>query len=164
MDQNLHYPWVEFPECMPKQEYIKLPEVQDKDLPDILSTDLLEQGTDKVKIKIIENNPSADQVTDIKIKDINTKILEQKYDNRKSEVIVELYNPIRYISSYSLQSITTKGAFNMPYTRSFKENERKIEVDLYREISLYKSTSIFLSFSLKLLVYGILNAPLVVIL
>lgn len=122
-----YYPWVEFPECMPKQEYIKLPEVQDKDLPDILSTDLLEQGTDKVKIKIIVNNPSADQVTDIKIKDINTKILEQKYDNGKSEVIVELYNPIRYISSYSLQSITTKGAFNMPYTRSFKENERKIE-------------------------------------
>ena len=130
-----YYPWVEFPECMPKQEYIKLPEVQDKDLPDILSTDLLEQGTDKVKIKIIVNNPSADQVTDIKIKDINTKILEQKYDNGKSEVIVELYNPIRYISSYSLQSITTKGAFNMPYTRSFKENERKIEVDLYREIN-----------------------------
>ena len=103
-------------DVMPKQEYIKLPEVQDKDLPDILSTDLLEQGTDKVKIKIIVNNPSADQVTDIKIKDINTKILEQKYDNGKSEVIVELYNPIRYISSYSLQSITTKGAFNMPYT------------------------------------------------
>ena len=129
-----YYPWINFPDCMPKQEYIKLPEVKDKDLPDILSTELIEQGNNRVKIKIIVNNPSAEQITDIQIKDINTKIIEQKYSNGKSEVIAELYNPIRYISSYSVKSITTQGAFNKPYTRSFKENERKIEVDLYREV------------------------------
>lgn len=49
--------------------------------------------------------------------------------------MVELHDPIMYVSNYSVQSITTKGAFNEPYTRDFDDGERIIEVDLYREIN-----------------------------
>ena len=130
-----YYPWLNFPDCMPQQEYIELPEVEDKDLADILSTEVLEQGTNKVKVRLIVNNPSAEQITQIQIKNINVDILSQEYTEGKSEVIVELHDPVIYVSSYSVQSITTKGAFNAPYTRNFEDGERTIEVDLYREIN-----------------------------
>ena len=129
-----YYPQLKFPECMPNQEFIKLPDVEDKDLADILSVEVIEQGTEKVKLKMIVNNPSAEQILDIKIKDINVKIINQEYNDGKSDIEVELYNPVRYVSNYSVLEITTKGAFNKPYTREFKEGERKIEVDLYKEI------------------------------
>ena len=130
-----YYPWLNLPECMPQQEYIELPEVEDKDLADILSIEVLEQGTNKVKVKLIVNNPSAEQITQIQVKNINVDILSQDYAEGKSEVVVELHDPVMYVSSYSVQSITTKGAFNAPYTRNFEDGERTIEVDLYREIN-----------------------------
>lgn len=37
-----YYPWLNMPECMPQQEYIQLPEVENKDLADILSIEVLE--------------------------------------------------------------------------------------------------------------------------
>ena len=46
------YPQLNMPECMPAQEYIELPEVKDADLPDILSTKVLEQGTKHSKSRI----------------------------------------------------------------------------------------------------------------
>ena len=130
-----YYPHLNLPACMPQQEYIALPEVADKDLADILSIDVLEQGANKVKVKFIINNPTAEQITEIKIENINVKILSQEYKDGTSEVIAELYDPIMYISKYNVQSITTKGAFNTPYTRNFENGERTISVDLYREIN-----------------------------
>ena len=129
-----YFPHIKMPDCMPAQEYIPLPEVQDSDLADIVSTEVLEQGTDTVKVKFNVNNPSGETVTEIKIQNIECEILSQTYEKGKTEVIALLKNPIKYVSSYSLLSITTKGAYNLPYTRNFKENERVIKVDLYREI------------------------------
>ena len=130
-----YYPWLNLPECMPQQDYIELPEVKDKDLADILSIEVLEQGTNKVKLRLIVNNPSAEQITQIKLKNINVDILSQEYVEGKSEVVVELHDPVMYVSNYSVQSITTKGAFNAPYTRNFEDGERIIKIDLYREIN-----------------------------
>ena len=132
--ENGYYPQIKMPDCMPIQEYIPLPEIEDDDLPDILSTETIEQGTNMVKVKIRVNNPSAETVTDIKVQNISCNILSQTYENGISEVIVELTNPIKYVSTYSVLSITTKGAYNMPYTRTFEEGERYIYADLYREI------------------------------
>ena len=130
-----YYPWLNLPECMPQQDYIELPEVKDKDLADILSIEVLEQGTNKVKLRLIVNNPSAEQITQIQLKNINVDILSQEYVEGKSEVVVELHDPVMYVSNYSVQSITTKGAFNAPYTRNFEDGERTIKIDLYREIN-----------------------------
>ena len=129
-----YYPQIDMPECMPAQEYIELPEVEDKDLPDILSTEVLEQGTMKVKVKFRVNNPSAETITNIEVKNLNCDILSQEYKDGVSEVIAELNNPITCVSRYSVLGITTKGAYNQAYTREFEEDERKINVELYREI------------------------------
>ena len=129
-----YFPHIKMPDCMPAQEYIPLPEVQDSDLADIVSTEVLEQGTNTVKVKFNVYNPSGETITSIKMKDISCSIISQTYGEGRSDVIATLHSPIKYLSKYSVLSITTKGAFNIPYTREFLENERVIEVDLYREI------------------------------
>ena len=129
-----YYPQVNMPDCMPNQEYIELPEVEDKDLPDILSTEVLEQGSNTAKVQFIVNNPSSETITDIKIQNLSCTIESQEYSNGQSTVIATLSNPVICISNYSVQSITTKGAFSQEYTRNFNNNERIIPVELYKEI------------------------------
>ena len=129
-----YYPQLNMPDVMPAQEYIELPEVEDADLPDILSTKVLEQGTDTVKVQFSVNNPSAEQIDSIVIQNLDVDILSQEYSNGKSTVIAELKNPVICVSSYEVQSITTKGAFGSGYTRPYDPGERVINVDLYKEI------------------------------
>ena len=129
-----YYPQLIMNSVMPNQKYIPLPEVEDKDLTDILSIEVLETLSNGATVKLSVNNPSAETITEIKIKDIKCDIISQVYQDGKSEVIVKLYEPIRYISQYSVMSITTKGAFNLPYTRKFEDDERVIYIDLYRPV------------------------------
>ena len=129
-----YFPHLNMPDVMPTQDYIALPEVEDADLPDILSIKVLEQGTDTVKVQFSVNNPSAEQISDINIQNLDVEILSQEYSNGKSIVIAELKNPVIYVSSYDVQSITTKGAFGSSFTRPYDPGERVINVDLYKEI------------------------------
>ena len=129
-----YYPQVNMPDCMPNQEYIELPEVEDKDLPDILSTEVLEQGSNTAKVQFIVNNPSSETITNIKIQNLDCTIESQEYSNGQSTVIATLSNPVICTSNYSVESITTKGAFSQEYTRKFNNNERIIPVELYKEI------------------------------
>ena len=129
-----YYPHLNMPECMSAQEYIELPEVRDADLPDILSTKVLEQGTNTVKVEFSVNNPSAETIANIQIENINVDILSQEYSNGKSKVIAELNNPTICVSSYDVLSISTKGAFGSSYTRPYEKGERVINVDLYKEV------------------------------
>ena len=131
---NGYYPQLNMPEVMPKQEYIELPEIKDEDLADIIDTEVIEQGTSYVKVKFRVHNPSAEQITDIKIENINVRILSQEYNEGISEVIAELYDPIKYISEYNVQSITVKGAYNTEYTREYEQGEKIVKADLYKEI------------------------------
>ncbi len=131
---NGYYPQLNMPEVMPKQEYIELPEIKDEDLADIIDTEVIEQGTSNVKVKFRVHNPSAEQITDIKIENINVRILSQEYNEGVSEVIAELYDPIKYISEYNVQSITVKGAYNTEYTREYEQGEKIVKADLYKEI------------------------------
>ena len=133
IDQG-YYPQLIMPDCMPLQEYIALPEVEDADLPDILSTEVLEQGSNTVKVKFIVNNPASETITNISIENLDCKIESQEYKDGQSEVIATLTNPKIYTTNYSVLSITTKGAFSQEYTREYKDNERVIPVELFREI------------------------------
>ena len=132
---NGYYPQLNMPECMPNQKFMELPEVQDKDLPDILATEVLETQNESARVKLVVNNPSSETITNIQVKDISCTIENQEYADGKSEVIVKLDNPILYVSRYSVMSITTKGAFGGSYTRDFEDNERILNVDLYKEIN-----------------------------
>ena len=62
-------------------------------------------------------------------------IRDRNYDEGQSEVIVGLYNPILYTSEYSVISITTKGAFNQEYIRNFQDNERTLQIEMYKEVN-----------------------------
>ena len=130
-----YYPQLNWPDCMPTQEYIELPEVEDKDLPDILSMEVLESTNDTAKVKFSVNNPSAETITRIEIENLNCTIESQQYNDGKSEVIAILNNPLICVSQYSVMKISIKGAYNQEYTREFEENERLVDVDFYREIN-----------------------------
>ena len=119
---------------MPAQEYIKLPEVEDKDLIDIVSTDILEQNSDNVIVKFNVNNPSAETITEIKIANLQCEILSQEYKDGKSEIFAKLYAPTIYVSTYDVISITSQGAFELPYTRTYVDGERTLDISLYRSI------------------------------
>ena len=130
-----YYPQLIMPSVMPNNEYIELPEVKDADLADILSTEVVKKGIDTVEVKFNVYNPSAETITNIKIKNLECTILSQTYENKRSEIVAKLHSPKLYTSTYSVLGITTQGAFNIPYTREFLENERTIEVDLYKKIN-----------------------------
>ena len=129
-----YYPHLKLNDCMPQQEYIPLPEVADKDLADIIDSEILEQSSSTAKVKFKVNNPSAETITNIEIQNLSCRILEQEYKEGQSTVIAELYDPIICVSNYSVISISTKGAFNKEYTRTFQNNERILQLDMYREI------------------------------
>jgi len=129
-----YYPWLKLNDCMPRQEYIPLPEITDADLPDALFAEVLEKTNKTAKVKISMYNPSGEEITDIKVKNLECTIENQEYANGRSEVIVNLSNPIQCVSSYSILSFTTKGAFNLEYTKEYEEGDVLINVDLYNEI------------------------------
>ena len=129
-----YYPHIKWPNCMPAQDYVSLPEVKDADLPDLLSTTVIEQGTESAKVKFVINNPNGETITNIVIQNLTCTIESQEYKDGKSEVIALLDNPVICRTNYSLEKISTKGAFNAEYSRTYALNERIVPVELYREI------------------------------
>ena len=130
-----YFPQLDMPECMPNQTYIELPEVQDEDLIDITSTEIIEQTNNTGKLKITVNNPNAETIKEIKIQNLDCEILEQSYSEGKSEVIVYVSKPIRYVSEYEYISITSQGVIGSEYTKEYKADERKFYIDFYKEIN-----------------------------
>ena len=130
-----YYPQLNFPDCMPNQTYIKLPEIEDADLPDILSSEVIEENINEAKVRLVINNPNSETIENLKVKDIECEMLNQEYSEGKTTLEIRLFNPIRYLSKYSILSLSTKGAFNATYTRDFNENERIILVSLYKEVA-----------------------------
>lgn len=133
--QNRYFPHLKLSEVMPNQEYIELPKVEDEDLVDILSFETIEEAPNKVNVKMRIHNPSEEKIMNLKIKDATAKILSQTNNDGVTDLIVEISEPKKYLSKYSIMSITAIGAFKIPYTREFKENERPIYVDFYKEIN-----------------------------
>ena len=129
-----YYPWLKLNDCMPRQDYIELPEMTDADLPEILFAETLESTNKTAKVKISMYNPSGEEVTNITVKNLECTIESQEYKDGRSEIIVNLSNPFQCVSSYSILSFTTKGAFNLEYTKEYEEGEILINVDLYNEI------------------------------
>lgn len=117
-----------------KEEYLVLPEMTDADLPEILFAETLENTNNTAKVKVSMYNPSGEEVTEIKVKNLDCEIESQEYKDGRSEIIVNLSNPLQCLSSYSILSFTTKGAFNLEYTKEYNEGEILINVDLYNEI------------------------------
>ena len=63
-----YYPWLKLNDCMPRQEYIALPEMTDADLPEILFTETLENTNKTARVKISVYNPSGEEITNKQLK------------------------------------------------------------------------------------------------
>ena len=130
-----YFPWLNLDKCMPAQPYIELPAKENEDLADITSIEVLEKTNNTAKVKFIVNNKNAENITGIEIENVTCTISSQHYSDGKSEVIAILENPRAYVSTYGILSITTKGVLSLEYTRDYKEGERNVYVDFYKEIN-----------------------------
>ena len=130
-----YYPQLNWPSVMPKQDYIELPQVTDADLIDILTVDEVEDGDEEAKVTVTLNNPAGEKITDIQIANISTTILSQSWSLGKTKLVFRAYNPIAFVSKYSVRKIVYKTATNSTYSRDFTEKERIIDFDVYRKIT-----------------------------
>ena len=132
--KNGYFPTLKMPDVMPAQEYIKLPEIKNEDLPDVISSSIIEKNNNEAIIEMNVHNPSGETITEIGIQYLETEIESQEYAEGKSKVRVKVKNPTKYISEYNVIKLVTKGAYGIPYERVYKEKERVLKLDLYRKI------------------------------
>ena len=130
-----YYPQLILNEDMPAQEYIPLPELKDEDLVDIISVDKVDQQGSKAIVTLTVHNPANEKITDISIKDLTTTIISQQDNNGTTTLVIEVSDPIRYVSEYFIKSITSINSFNLPYTRDFEDGERVLQIELFKEVS-----------------------------
>lgn len=130
-----YYPQVILNDCMPNQDWIPLPEVQDRDLLDVTSAKEISNDGDSAIIEVRVNNPAHEKITEIGIKDIGTvEILSQEDDREISNVQIKVSDPIKYTSRYYLRKIVSVGSLDFSTTRNYGEFERSIEFSLYLPI------------------------------
>lgn len=131
-----YYPQLIMNDCMPNQEWIPLPSVDNKDLIDVTYTEELVNKGNSATVKLEINNPSAEKITKIDIKNIRTvKILSQSDMYGTSTVEIEIENPLIYKSgAYSIMVVEATTEFNLKYETTYEEKERLLDVDLYQPI------------------------------
>lgn len=129
-----YYPQIEWPDCMPAQELLALPEVKDEDLVDFLSVENVNQEEYKATAVLLLSNPSHEIIEDIKIQYVDTSIVEQVSENGTTRLTIEITNPIIYTEDYGIESITAVGVSNITYTRDYSSGERTATLNLYRPI------------------------------
>lgn len=130
-----YYPQVKMDDCMPIQEYISLPEVENENLADIISTTIVEKNDASAILDVKIYNPNQEEVKKIDIQYLTTEILSQTTTNQETLVRIKLTNPQMYISSYALRKMTMSNKFNISYDRNYNAGEKQIEVDFYRLIN-----------------------------
>lgn len=130
-----YYPQVKMDDCMPKQEYISLPEVENKNLADIISTTVVEETDDSAILDVKIYNPNQEEVKNIDIQYLTTEIISQTTTNQETIVRLKLTNPQMYISSYPLRQMTMTNIFNVSYNREYNSGEKQIEVSFFRSIN-----------------------------
>ena len=130
-----YYPQVKMDDCMPAQEYIPLPEVENENLADIISTTVVERTDDSAILAVKIYNPNQETVESIDIQYLTTEILSQETSNQETIVRLRLINPQMYISSYSIRKMTMVNQFNIAYDREYISGEKQLDVSFYRAIN-----------------------------
>ena len=78
------------PNVMPNQEYLKLPNIEDEDLPEIISSSIIESDNNTAKIELNIHNPTGESINSIKIEYLTTEIESQNFEDGKSKVIINI--------------------------------------------------------------------------
>lgn len=131
-----YYPQVAFTyEKMPKQEFIELPKVEDKDLVDILNIETVSQTNTSAVVDFTIQNEYGDEITEIAISNLDSRIISQTYEDGKSFVKLEVSNPSVFVSKYEIRSITSKSYNNIITERKYSPGDKYLFVEMYREIN-----------------------------
>lgn len=141
-----YFPQVKLNDCMPKQEWIELPQITDSDLIDITSVEEVENNADNATIILHINNPSAEKINKVTITDINkVEILNQTDSFGKTLLTVKLSEPMAYKSKYYIDTLWIKPAYGSLYTKMYNKNERGINIDLYYPIKTLDDWKVLVS-------------------
>jgi hypothetical protein len=102
------YPQVVWPESMPAQEFIKLPELTPEDNINIIDTFVTEQGEQYATAVLTFKNPEDFRITEIKTRWLNTEIISQDRIGDFYRVTVRLTQAqdTKYYSSYKVTSFS----------------------------------------------------------
>ena len=90
--KNGYFPTLKMPNVMPNQEYLKLPNIEDEDLPEIISSSIIESDNNTAKIELNIHNPTGESINSIKIEYLTTEIESQNFEDGKSKVIINIKN------------------------------------------------------------------------
>ena len=130
-----YYPHVAFTyEKMPKQDYIELPKVEDKDLVDILNIEVESQTNNTGIVKLTIQNEFGDEITAVNISNLNSRIISQTYEDGKTYLKLEVSNPSVYVSKYEIRGITSKSYNNISTERKYSPGDKYLYIEMYREI------------------------------
>ena len=131
-----YFPQLIMNEAMPKQEYIKLPEVTNADLLSILTTSIESQNSKEATVNLLIRNPAEEQIKEVEIQYFTTEVLSQTNNPDGSSLLkLKLTKPSRYISSYGINSMTSVSKSNITYTTKFETGSVILNIDMYRDIN-----------------------------
>lgn len=130
-----YYPQVAFTyEKMPKQDYIELPKVEDKDLVDILNIEVESQTNNTGIVNLTIQNEFGDEITGINISNLDTNIISQTYEDGKTYLKLEVSNPQVFVSKYEIRSIISKSYNNILTERKYSPGDKYLYIEMYREV------------------------------
>lgn len=119
---------------MPKQEFIPLPEYNNDSL-EIVSMEVKEKTNNSALINVVVDNPDGSEISNITISDLTTNIQSQRYEDGKSYVELEVYNPSIYQSKYAVRSISSTTYTGITVKKQYNIGEKYLYIDFYHEIN-----------------------------
>ena len=130
-----YFPQLVWPSVMPKQDYIDLPYVEDDDLIDIITVDDVIHEGEEATVNLTVSNPGHERITDISIKNLTSEIVSQETEDGITKLVIKGSNPTRYVSQYYIRSITSVSAYGIEFERTYEDNERALDIDMYKDVS-----------------------------
>lgn len=134
-----YYPHVVWPDFMPAQTYIPLPEIDELALPKVIDASVMEQTYDYAKVLLTFENPDKLEITKLDVRWLNTTILSQEVDGKFYRVTVRLTQPAvtKYYSEYEITGFTySLGYRGLERTMIYETGEEpKIPVEFYKPIT-----------------------------
>ena len=141
-----YYPVLKMNDFMKdKQEYIKIPYDYYNDTKiDVISSNILKDNTDgKGQAEIYISNPNRNEITDILVENLTTKIVGSRYDEDSQSTIITLEMDVVKEediakSEYNIVSITYLDELGGQHVKEYSENNiRRLDVTMYRKVNLY---------------------------
>ena len=130
-----YFPQLVWPSVMPNQDYIDLPYVEDDDLIDIITVDNVINDGEEATVNLTVSNPANERISDISIKDLTSKIVSQNTEDGITKLVIKVSDPTRYVSQYYIRSITSVSAYGIEFERTYEDNERALNIDMYKDVS-----------------------------